>query len=1081
MRTKFITFMIALLALPLSIGNIQIAHAQSANIIYQNGLDSYSGTKDATISNQYIEWNEIGITAKTDILRTYTIEEEGKAPYEKRALIKFENISLPAGAVVTDARLTLVVTDWESGDNGTPTTILRGYYLNTPWNINADKLGWLHRDDPSVTWSAEGAKGTGDIISGKSFTMTGFDKSGDQTKIVKLDNEIVQSWVTNPASNQGVLIVNETGTGAGTATIHSAEAMTQSHRPKLQITYTTESATVTSLNENQPPTVSLTSPVGSTNYTSPASVLISANASDDVAVNRVEFYHGTTKLGEDTTAPYQYSWNNLSAGTYSNIMAKAFDNQGLMSISQSITITVNATESTSQMQTTEAVTTSESESNLSGEQSPTVYILSPQNDANYNAPAEINFTAMASDPDGTISRVDFYRGTQKIGEDVTEPYLFRLRDVSSGEYHFSAVAIDNDGNMTGSEAIRLMVKGDNQSPTVYILSPQNDANYNAPAEINFTAMASDPDGTISRVDFYRGTQKIGEDVTEPYLFRLRDVSSGEYHFSAVAIDNDGNMTGSEAVRIVVKGGNLPPQVSITTPANNAVYTSPANITINANASDTDGSISRVDFYRGATKIGEDSTSPYSFNWQNVGTGIYDISAVAIDNGGEMTGSEAVHIIVNSPSTNPPTPPPSESVSVGVDMAMCNNTQLTGNLVYVSTSGNDSNANGSLANPYRTVRTAVDNASAGDTIVLRGGTYIEPSEIRIRVPNVTITSYPGEWAIIDRSSDQENAGVYFYVGSDGGSLKCVEVKGGFYAVSTETMWDWGEANRMGASNIIIENTKLHDSFRDVIKIKPQSDDITIRHNEIYNSSQGQMSGDCNAEGIDNVNGDRTIVAYNHIHNTCSTGVYLKGGATDGIVEHNLIENTGGAGIILGFDTSPEFFDLATNPGYYENIRGIARYNLIKNAGWAGVALYASKDAQVYNNTIVDTASVYHSPIYFGVTFQDWEAEAGRPANINPNIHNNIIVQNNVTRASLVGIRFANELGGLSGLDGNLTINNNCYYQTGTTASFEDGRSDWTGGFTAWRSHSSGESGSLELNPQLNANFKPQNSACSAMGY
>ncbi|MBU2567032.1 right-handed parallel beta-helix repeat-containing protein, partial [Patescibacteria group bacterium] len=561
----------------------------------------------------------------------------------------------------------------------------------------------------------------------------------------------------------------------------------------------------------------------------------------------------------------------------------------------------------------------------------------------------------------------------------------------------------------------------------------------------------------------------------------QNVGAGEYHISAVAIDNQGEMTGSEAVHLFVESANQAPMVLITSPLDDAEYTSPASIMINAQATDLDGTISRVDFYRGTQKIGEDTTAPYSYDWQNVGAGEYHISAVAIDNQGEMTGSEAIHVVVNQPTAPTPEPPqPSSNSGAGVDMAMCQSFQIPANAKYVALSGNDSN-DGSMAHPYGTVRAAVADAVAGDTIVLRQGTYNEPQEIRIRVPNITITSYPGEWAVIDRSSDQEDAGVYFYVGSDGGSLKCVEVKGGFYAVSTETQWDWGEADRSGASNILIENTKLHDSFRDVVKIKPQSDDVIIRHNEIYNSSQGQMNGDCNAEGIDNVNGDRNIVSYNYIHNTCSNGIYLKGGATDGIVEHNFIENTGGAGIILGFDTSPEYFDLATNPNYYENISGIARYNLIKNTGWAGIALYASKDAQVYNNTIVNSASIYHSPIYFGVTFQDWEPEAGRPANINPNIHDNIVFQGTITRAPLVGIRYADELGGLSGLSGNPTMKNNCYYQSGTSANFEDGRSDWSGGFTAWQNHISGDSGSLIADPMFDAHYKPTNSQCIGKGY
>ncbi len=447
----------------------------------------------------------------------------------------------------------------------------------------------------------------------------------------------------------------------------------------------------------------------------------------------------------------------------------------------------------------------------------------------------------------------------------------------------------------------------------------------------------------------------------------------------------------------------------------------------------------------------------------------------------MTGSQAVHLKVNAATTPPPSPEPSTGpVTYGVNLTACNSATVPANAVYVSISGNDSTANGSQSLPYRTIRTAVNNAVAGATIVIRGGTYVEPQEIRVRVPNVTIRSYPGEWAVIDRSADTENVGMYFYVGSNGGKLQCLEVKGGFYAVSTETQWDWGQSDRSGVSDLLIENTKLHDSFRDVVKIKPNSDRITIRHNEIYNSNQGQ-TGECNAEGIDNVNGDNMLVQYNHIHHTCSTGVYMKGGATDGIVEYNLIENTGAAGIILGFDTSPEFFDLTVNPDYYENIRGIARYNLVRNTGWGGIALYASKDGQVYNNTLIDTARTYHSPIYYGITFQDWDSTAKRPANINPTVRDNIVVQNTITRATLVGIRYANELGGLSALSGGTNMNNNCYYQATRSATFEDGRTGWSGNFTQWQSHINGESGSVETNPNLDGNYKPTAQACVNKGH
>ncbi|MBK5962778.1 hypothetical protein CCR95_01360 [Thiocystis minor] len=426
---------------------------------------------------------------------------------------------------------------------------------------------------------------------------------------------------------------------------------------------------------------------------------------------------------------------------------------------------------------------------------------------------------------------------------------------------------------------------------------------------------------------------------------------------------------------------------------------------------------------------------------------------------------------------------------GVQREVCDSAVVTGPVLYVSLSGNDTTGDGTLARPYRTLSHAVQAVSAGETIVVRGGTYLEAAEARIRVPRVTIRSFPGEWAVIDRrGATGEDSGVYFDVGANDGVLTCLEVIGGYYAVSTETKWDWGDPNdRAGSSRIRIENTRLHGSRYDLIKIKPNSDDIVIRHNEIYGSGTGLPFGDCNAEGIDNVNGDRTQVAYNHIHDICSTGVYLKGGATDGVIEYNLIEHTGFAAILLGFDTSPEYFDLAANPQYYENIRGIARYNLIRDAGAAGVGFYAAKDAQAYNNTILDTGKQYHSPLYFGLSYQDWAPEAARPPNLNPAIFDNVVSQSRAVTVDplILDIRYSVDLGGMSALTGNPAMSDNCYYRQAGASVFNDQRTGggeaWYGGLAAWQAHITGDAGSYDGDPQLDADFKPRNPACAGRGY
>ncbi|MCL1794162.1 MAG: S-layer homology domain-containing protein [Oscillospiraceae bacterium] len=412
-----------------------------------------------------------------------------------------------------------------------------------------------------------------------------------------------------------------------------------------------------------------------------------------------------------------------------------------------------------------------------------------------------------------------------------------------------------------------------------------------------------------------------------------------------------------------------------------------------------------------------------------------------------------------------------------------------NAIYVSPNGNDNTATGSINAPYKSINAALEAAVPGDTIALRGGVYRQGVNVRIRKPNITIKSAKGEWAIIDLTDcdvgHEEDSGVYFDVDSSGGKLQNVEVKGGFYAVCMETKWDWGQTDRSGACDIVIEDCILHSSKYDVIKIKPNCDNITIRYNEIYNSGTVFGGEEGNAEGIDNVNGDYMVVQNNYIHDICSTAIYAKGGAIGALIENNWIENAKEAGILVGFDTSPEYFDLSANPQYYENIRCVARNNWIIGTGLSGIGIYAAKDAQIYNNTLVNVASggLYHSAIYFGVTFQDWESYAGRPASVNLSIHNNIISQPSEIVRPMIEIRYANELGGLSALEGNLSMSHNCYYADGKKAVFSDRRPGYemeNAGLSEWQSHINGDYGSIEADPALGGDYIPTNPSCFGMG-
>ncbi|MFN3405925.1 MAG: cellulase family glycosylhydrolase [Cytophagaceae bacterium] len=289
-------------------------------------------------------------------------------------------------------------------------------------------------------------------------------------------------------------------------------------------------------------------------------------------------------------------------------------------------------------------------------QAPSVSVTSPSNQASFTAPASITINASASDPDGSIAKVEFFNGSVKLGEDLTSPYSYSWNNVAAGSYTITARATDNAGATTTSAGISITVTNSttitNQPPVVSITSPGQGENFAAKSNITIAANASDPDGTITKVEFFNGSVKLGEDLSSPYSYTWKRVNQGSYAITARATDNKGAVTTSSIVNITVGNttttpGNQAPTVSITSPSNGASFTAPANITISANALDSDGSISKVEFFHGSTKIGEDLSSPYSITWSNVAAGSYSLTARATDNLGATGNSAAVSITVNS--------------------------------------------------------------------------------------------------------------------------------------------------------------------------------------------------------------------------------------------------------------------------------------------------------------------------------------------------------------------------------------------------------------------------------------------------
>ncbi|GGJ18650.1 hypothetical protein GCM10008938_00940 [Deinococcus roseus] len=165
------------------------------------------------------------------------------------------------------------------------------------------------------------------------------------------------------------------------------------------------------------------------NLTAAGSINLSANATDNVGVTKVEFYRGTTLIATDTTAPYSYAdafSSSSQNGTYA-FTAKAFDAAGNNRTSAAATATVNIAGSGDTTPPTVSATVSPSSLTAAG---------------------TVKVTATATDNVG-VTKVEFYRGTTLIGTDTTAPFEATQSYSSSsenGSYTYTAKAFDAAGN-----------------------------------------------------------------------------------------------------------------------------------------------------------------------------------------------------------------------------------------------------------------------------------------------------------------------------------------------------------------------------------------------------------------------------------------------------------------------------------------------------------------------------------------------------------------------------------------------------------------------------------------------------------
>jgi hypothetical protein len=191
---------------------------------------------------------------------------------------------------------------------------------------------------------------------------------------------------------------------------------------------------------------------------------------------------------------------------------------------------------------------------------------------------------------------------------------------------------------------------DIKAPSITMTQPSDGAiipkNYSQVLSVD----AVDLDGTVDSVEYIMDGFRIGSSHVPPFDI-LWETTAGTHQITAVATDNEGARAVSTTVNVtVVENSNVLPTVEITSPANETYFSPGQTVSLQANAADTDGDISLVEFYIDAVYIGSDSVVPYELDWTaEVGEAI--LTAVAIDNYGGS--SQSVPVTINVTANVPP--------------------------------------------------------------------------------------------------------------------------------------------------------------------------------------------------------------------------------------------------------------------------------------------------------------------------------------------------------------------------------------------------------------------------------------------
>ncbi len=440
--------------------------------------------------------------------------------------------------------------------------------------------------------------------------------------------------------------------------------------------------------QNVPPTVALTKPANNATLAAPGTLAVTASASDsDGSIARVEFYNGATLLAAAIAPPYSFTLRVLSPATLS-LTAVAVDDRGERVTSSPVSVTATGTGTDLSVKSGLQLWLKADAGLLPGD----VTLRWEDQSGNNNHATQFDITAQPEMVANAVNgkpalRFDGQDDYMEIANspslqpgagDWTVFFVGKRLPASQGDYPQVigsrpwtldvdkgwAVGFNTSGYVashfadgtSGHDLPGTLAASPLSSDACQVWQVEEDRGAGTTAffvhgSLDRSSARPMPAGPIDQTDAIEIGREIGGSDNRRANMELSEVLVYNRVLGTADRESVTAYLSAKYGLPSLTSDNASPLIALTAPADGTTVTYGSEVTLAANASDTDGAVARVEFYAGARLLGSVTNAPYSVTVADLTRGVLDLTAHAVDNLGAVAISTPVRItnlVVNPP-------------------------------------------------------------------------------------------------------------------------------------------------------------------------------------------------------------------------------------------------------------------------------------------------------------------------------------------------------------------------------------------------------------------------------------------------